>query len=573
MWNFCKYFILVLLIFCADAANFETSEVEPIVHTDCGPVQGKFEKATELYMFLGVPYAAPPVGSRRWQPPIALKSANACWNGTLSAVKFRDVCPQIFDEFRRGNENCLFLNIWTPYLPRQGERRALLPVIVNIPGGGLLGGGGSDPQNNPARLSREGFVTVTINYRLGVLGYLALSVLSKHDPRGVSGNYGFLDQILALRWIQENIANFGGDPNRVTIMGQSSGGTSVLVFLISPLARGLFHRAISMSASVIIDMPLSRAEVAHIAVVNNTRCAPFAHTNNDTLYQCLHSLSAFELVAATPIEWTGPYDFGLPVKDYQRGQLAIVDGVVIPNVLSDLLLKGPVNDVPVIFGVMNEEPDVHPNDVVLNFSSSQWKSFIKQKFASWGNEFTEELMEFYPMTSNKYLTAQQCYDDLSADVNVKCGNIDNAIRAAQRFRNPIYFYVSTQFPSHPWCVPFGSLLQSLHRRAETKTTSTYCARYAYHTWDLIAMLDSMWPFYIQWGSDIPYGKLILARFSEFARNGNITEWKPINAYSSFPHDYRIQILHVNEHFAINYKQWECSFWFLSGFYKYSWSGQ
>lgn len=216
-----------------------------------GELEGRRQDGVVRY--LGIPYAAAPVGERRWRPP----QPAAPWSGTLQAERFAPNCQQApapralrawtAEYLIEGpiDEDCLYLNVWAP------ERQAAqaLPVLVWIHGGGFSSGGASVPVYDGAGLAARGMVVVTINYRLGVYGFLSHPALREEDPAGAGGNYGLLDQVAALRWVRENIAAFGGDPERVTLAGQSAGAASVHHLLASPLARGLFQRAIAESGS------------------------------------------------------------------------------------------------------------------------------------------------------------------------------------------------------------------------------------------------------------------------------------------------------------------------------------
>src|SRR6185437_41760 len=214
-----------------------TTSLQPApVRTESGLVQGVTEPALTVYR--GIPFAAPPVGDLRWRPPQPAKP----WDGVRDATKF---APDPYQGDGKGHvsEDCLYLNVWSP--AKSADER--LPVLVWIYGGGCAGGHTSGPGENGEYLARKGVVLVSINYRVGPLGFLALPELSAESPHHVSGNYGLLDQIAGLRWIQNNIAAFGGDSNRVTIFGESAGGISVSMLCASPLAKGLFHGAISES--------------------------------------------------------------------------------------------------------------------------------------------------------------------------------------------------------------------------------------------------------------------------------------------------------------------------------------
>src|ERR1700691_3459886 len=212
------------------------------VRVDSGVVEGVGVAGTSIRAFKGIPFAAPPLGDLRWREPQPV----APWDGVRKADGFgpRPMQAHLFSDmvFRDKGwcEDCLYLNVWTP-AKSDSER---LPVMVWIFGGGLQAGSTSEPRQDGENLARKGVVLVSVNYRLGVFGFLAHPGLSKESGRSASGNYGFMDQVAGLRWVQRNIAAFGGDPGNVTIFGESAGSESVSVLMASPLAKGLFQKAI-----------------------------------------------------------------------------------------------------------------------------------------------------------------------------------------------------------------------------------------------------------------------------------------------------------------------------------------
>ena len=247
----------IRMLACAALASLAAAaHAGPVVGTDRGAVEGVDQGVTEA--FLGVPYAAPPVGPMRWREPGPV----VAWEGVRAAHHHAPACQQglaqpwgpYTAEFVAGapvSEDCLYLNVWRP---EHGARR--LPVLMFIHGGAYQGGSGSLPIYDGARLAARGAVVVTINYRVGVLGFLAHPALTAESPLHSSGNYGLLDQIAALRWVQSNIARFGGDPANVTIAGESAGAASVNNLIMMPLAQGLFRQAIAFSgASMAIETP------------------------------------------------------------------------------------------------------------------------------------------------------------------------------------------------------------------------------------------------------------------------------------------------------------------------------
>jgi len=227
-------------------------QADPLtVKTEQGKAHGKTLNDGKVKAFLGLPYAAPPVGELRWkapQPPVK-------WKGTRDASKFGAHCAQghVFDDMifqdSANSEDCLFLNV---YAPADAKAKSKLPVMFWIHGGGYSGGSASEPRHNGDFLPLKGVVLVNINYRLGVFGFLATADLAK-EANGAAGNYGLLDMVSALQWVKANIKNFGGDPENVTIFGESAGSLAVSTLMASPAARGLFQKAIGESGAAFGD--------------------------------------------------------------------------------------------------------------------------------------------------------------------------------------------------------------------------------------------------------------------------------------------------------------------------------
>lgn len=241
-------FVAGCLLACAAQAQPAQPATHPVQVTG-GRIAGTAEGGVNA--FLGVPFAAPPVGRLRWRSPQPV----APWQGVKPERAYAPACAQTAQWVPEPkSEDCLYLNVWTP-----GQARKL-PVIVWIHGGGYYGGTGAQPGYDGRNLARRGVVVVTINYRLGIFGFFAHPELTAESPDKASGNQGMEDQVAALRWVRDNIAAFGGDPDRVTIMGESAGGESVAVLVASPLARGLFQRAISQSGN--FAMPIDASEHA-----------------------------------------------------------------------------------------------------------------------------------------------------------------------------------------------------------------------------------------------------------------------------------------------------------------------
>jgi para-nitrobenzyl esterase len=294
-----------------------------VVATADGAVRGAAAGNTD--QFLGIPYAAPPVGPLRWRPP----QPPAPWHGIRDATAYAPHCPQPASFFgvASTSENCLYLNVFRP-AGRVGARN--LPVMVWIHGGALVVGESDD--YNPAALVAHGVIVVTINYRIGALGFLAHPALASY-PGGPSGNYGLMDQQAALRWVQRNIRNFGGDPRNVTIFGESAGGLSVLSQLVSPGARRLFARAIVESGTYdLTQAPLATAEAAGETFAAKAGCA-------SQTAACLRSL---------------PVSTILDNEDFS-GYTPDIDGKVLTQSIGTALTGGQFAHVPVIIGTNHDE--------------------------------------------------------------------------------------------------------------------------------------------------------------------------------------------------------------------------
>jgi para-nitrobenzyl esterase len=318
--------LVALTLTLSAVANLtvESARAEaPNVVTSYGTVRGV--DVAGGYAFRGLPYATPPVGDLRWRPPVR----PAPWSGLRDASHYAPSCPQkpsLFEPPGPQSEDCLYLNVATPTLRRGAER----PVIVWIHGGGLTQDGALN--YDATRLTADGVVVVTINYRLGALGFLAHPALAAR-PGGPSGNYGLMDQQAALRWVKHDIARFGGDPHNVTIAGQSAGGLSVLAHLVSSRSRGLFDRAIVQSGAFALNqVPLSGAEGFGETFADQIGCP-------DQSADCLRRAPVDTLVQAFP-------DAAIP---------GVVDGKVLKQPIGAALAAGRFSHVPILNGVNHNE--------------------------------------------------------------------------------------------------------------------------------------------------------------------------------------------------------------------------
>jgi para-nitrobenzyl esterase len=306
------------------------------VTTDSGLVEGTSEDGIAVYR--GIPFAAPPVGDLRWRAP----QPPAKWPGVLKADKFAQLCMQ---PPTRGtpasavSENCLYLNVWSPAKSPADK----LPVMVYIYGGGFIMGTATEPLIQGDRLATKGVIVVTLAYRVGPMGFFAHPALSAESPRKVSGNYGLLDQIAGLQWVQKNIAAFGGDPKRVTIFGESAGGISVSMLAVSPLAKGLFAGVISESGGS-FGPPRTQPEPGE-----NMRLLAAAEQDGARIAQSMNARSAADLRKASPD------DFFKAGAGMLNAAWPVIDGWVILDDQYKLYTAGKYNSTPVLIGTNSNE--------------------------------------------------------------------------------------------------------------------------------------------------------------------------------------------------------------------------
>ena len=328
----------VLLLSLATAAI-----AADVVQTTEGKVRGETHEKTGVTIFLGLPFAKPPVGDLRWKAP----QPPAAWSGVRAATSFGPRCMQdtqttdVVSRAPRISEDCLYLNVWTP-----SDTGKKLPVLVYIYGGGFQFGDGSESRYDGEAVAQKGVVVVTCNYRLGVFGYLALPELTKESPHHASGDYGLLDQVAALQWVRRNIGAFGGDPQRVTIAGESAGSMSVSAQMASPLAKGLFSGAIGESGSAIVgtfSLP-SLAEAEHTGL-EFTRAAG------------AQSLAALRAMSASQVRQISVRAVDASPSGRPAGLrfMPVVDGYVFPKPPLEIYAAGEQNHVPLMAGSNSEE--------------------------------------------------------------------------------------------------------------------------------------------------------------------------------------------------------------------------
>lgn len=337
------------------------------VQTTTGTVRGAAEGG--LTVFRGIPFAAPPVGELRFRAP----APHACWTDVRDALAYGSACAQILpSQSQAGDEDCLFLNVWTPKTSPEGN--GALPVLFFVHGGAYLLGSGSQDlvfegtgnlYDGKTIAEERNVVVVSANYRLGELGFMAHAALSAEDPHGSSGNYGLLDQIAGLRWVQDNIARFGGDPSKVMLFGESAGGLSTCLLVSSPVAKGLFSRALVESGGCLVASKSSREEQG-AAIQTGVGCA-----NAADVPACLRDKPASAFLASAP-DGFSPFVY----EDTQRAWEMLygpnLDGYVFEEAPMQSLRTGHGSVVPLTIGTNANEFDLFVPPGTINTCASYW---------------------------------------------------------------------------------------------------------------------------------------------------------------------------------------------------------
>lgn len=387
------------------------------VITTSGPVTGANVSAT--WSWKGVRYAEPPVGELRWKPPVAAH----CVAEEVTARAFGAVCPQLSDGSVIGQEDCLTLNIWAP------ETASGAPVLVFIHGGGNVQGSAADPLYDGQELaSRTGSVVVTVAYRLGALGYFANPGLDAESEHDVSGNYGILDQVEALRWVRNNIAGFGGSPTNVLVFGESGGAQDTLVHLVSPLSAGLFDAAIVESGGLYKDT-IADVEADDLAVVRHAGCA-----DASDVISCMRALPFATLVTVPTA--VGPLD----TEDLHFGPM--IDGYVMTESPFTTLERGAHNHVPFVIGTNADETSAMVPTVT---TAEAYETTVR---ALYGLAAGNALLTLYP--AEDYSSPRKALIALTTDVIWTCPARRIAGLVADTQDEPVFRYHFT------WKVPGAS---------------------------------------------------------------------------------------------------------------------
>ena len=342
-----------------------------------GIIEGDYDTKTGIRKYFGIPYAKPPVGELRWKAPQALDN----WDGVKATKKFgpRAVQAPVFGDmnFRSDgiNEDCLYLNVWTP----ANRKTSGLPVLVYFYGGGYVAGDGSEPRYDGESMAQKGIVAVTVNYRLNIFGFYAHPELSAEAPYKASGNYGVLDQQAALQWVHDNIAAFGGDPDKVTIAGESAGSISVSVQMASPMSRDLIAGAIGESGAAIQPTlpPVSLEEAEKIGL-------DFAKNAGYPTLKELRALSTQEVYEI----YQESRRFGFPM---------VIDGYFLPKTLPEIFEAGEQAQVPLLLGWNSAEI---PGMAFMQGQPYEEEAYVAKVKEAYPNDF-EKVLKLYPHSSKK----------------------------------------------------------------------------------------------------------------------------------------------------------------------------
>lgn len=467
------------------------------VRTGAGPVEGTTSADGRVRVFKGIPFAAPPVGEARWKAP----APAAPWTAVKTTVAFGPRCAQgsLFSDmiFRdEMSEDCLYLNVWTP---AAGDG-AKLPVMFWIHGGGFQAGSASEPRQDGEQLARKGVVVVSANHRLGVFGFLAHAELTKESGRNASGNYGLLDQVAALQWVRDNIGAFGGDPGNVTIFGESAGSFAVSALVVSPLAKGLIHRAIGESGAFFTlggggmrTQPRAAAEEQGATFATGLGAADIAALRAKPTDDVLK--------AALKGQWFSP----------------IIDGHVLPKTAAEIYAAGEHNKVPLLAGWNADEIR---SSVTLAKQKPTAASFAEQTRKRFGAA-ADAILTVYPATSDA--EAIESAAALASDTFIGYSTW-KWIQVHAATGAPVYrFSFDRKIPIAPGTMVNGTVA----------TSADIGARHAGEIEYVFGTLDSVpkvtWP-----SEDRTLSDQMMSYWSNFARAGNpngkgLPPWPVYNA--------------------------------------------
>jgi len=495
-----------LILFCL-AASVLPAAVPDIIKVETGRVKGAVHNG--VVEFEGIPFAAPPVGAFRWKAPQPAPR----WKGVREAVEFGPRCMQgrIYDDMvfrdKGPSEDCLYLNVWTP----AASAKARMPVMVWIYGGGFAAGAASEPRQDGENLAKKGVVVVSMNYRLNVFGFFSHAELAKESGHDSSGNYGLLDQVAALEWVHKNIAGFGGDPAKVTIFGESAGSFSVSALMASPLAQGLFHRAIGESGAyfgaVLPLQPLSQTEEAD---------AKFAESIGAHSLADLRAKPAAELLDAT-------------VKQKAIWFAPNIDGYFLPQTVRDIYTSGKQSHVPLLAGWNRDEGSYRS---IFEKDPPTATNFVAYAHKHFG-EKADEFLKLYPADNDEQ--AKRSAQDLSGDQFIAFSTWKWLEMQGATGNSTLYRYEFDDAPP-----------------ANAEATGGEAAPHgAYHSAEIEFVFGALASKNLPWGAeDKALSDLMSSYWANFAKTGDpngagLPEWPAYSSQGNYP----VMHLDANSHAA------------------------
>ncbi len=515
---------MLLLVMLANSWIMAQSEHETTAAPQVKTAQGMLEGVNEsgIRTFKGIPFAAPPVGELRWREPQPVKH----WEGVRKADKFgpRAMQRPLFGDmgFRSDgmSEDCLYLNVWTP--ARTASER--LPVMVYFYGGGFAAGDGSEPRYDGENMARQGIVAITVNYRLTVFGFFAHPLLTEESIHHSSGNYGLLDQNAALRWVRENIEVFGGDPQRITIAGESAGSFSVSAQMASPLSKNLIAGAIGESGSLLgFNPPVSLTEAEQTG-------SKFASRLGANSLADLRALPAAEILTATATQPEARF----PIA---------VDGYFFPKSPTQIYAAGEQAQVPLLLGWNSEELGFR---ALLGEDKPTIENFAKAVQKLYGDR-AAGILEVYPAATDQ--AAEQAATDLASDRFIGFSTWKWSELQSQTSRQSVYRYLFSR--PHPRTRPeigevtaglAGGILKSDEPPAARKTAlAPPPARGAVHSAEIEYALGNLPSNRVyDWEpEDYEVSEIMKSFFANFIKTGNpnsigLPSWQPIKKGISAP---------------------------------------
>lgn len=490
--------------------------------------------------YLGVPYAETPkrwtrtrgIEKRRENVFVANQTGHDCFGRVVPGTSTSNM-----------SEDCLTLDIYTPRI--QSSNAA---VMVYLHGGSLVEGSSSSIQSGyfgVANMTRANVISISVNYRVGVLGFLSIQALenltmenltrSEESTRHFEANFGLYDVIESLKWIQQNIAFFGGNPKHVTVYGQSSGGSLVLALSMSPLAGNLFRNGISMSGSPkLTATPEIAAKTYYSEFVANTPCKQEAN-----LTACLYEMKPEDVQNAMPHDWdSASFSFAAFQENFTYAPVLLVDGV---TVVTDYLsaIRSPPHNSPLadenfrlILGTTREEIDFAPGDDVSDFSLEKFQDFVYEHLeAGFGHDVASVVVSRYTMTNASSTSSspiihnsfQQTYAQIVSDATIWCPSLYMLDKGSNKTKSQFYVYQTSQKPGHAFCPlsPFQAL-------------KNYCPTFSFHAIDMFMMFQVPWGIhgccegddveYEYTHDDLKYGDLLAKRFAEFSVTNRVGAW-------------------------------------------------